>query len=73
MLEMNAAELRKYQDLQELPEIADADLEDWVMCDDVLDGTQGIEISHEGGEFTTLKDMQEEWATRWVSQYQWGI
>lgn len=62
---MNANQLQTFQDLHELSATdLNEDAGDWVMCDDVLDGTQSIEISHEGGEFSTLRDMQEEWVQR---------
>lgn len=58
---MDAAQLRTFQDLQELP-MDGGDSGSWIMCDDVLDGTQPLKISHEGGELSSLQEMQEEWA-----------
>ncbi|KAF7981823.1 hypothetical protein HWV62_31947 [Athelia sp. TMB] len=57
--EMNATQLRNFQDLQELPE-DDGD-EDWIMANDVLTGAQPIDISHAGGELLTLAGMHEEY------------
>ncbi|KAF7965149.1 hypothetical protein HWV62_45386 [Athelia sp. TMB] len=57
--EMNATQLRNFQDLQELPE-DDGD-EDWVMANDVFTGAQPIDISHAGGELLSLASMHEEY------------
>ncbi|KAF7984573.1 hypothetical protein HWV62_13791 [Athelia sp. TMB] len=58
--EMDAAELRHFQDLHELPEDGAEDAEDWVMYDSVLDGTQQVDISHEGGELAALNAMRSD-------------
>ncbi|KAF7967244.1 hypothetical protein HWV62_35063 [Athelia sp. TMB] len=62
--EMDAAELRHFQDLHELPDsnAEDNDLEDWAMYDNVLDGTQQVDISHEGGELAALNAMRSDMA-----------
>ena len=57
---MDAAELRHFQDLHELPEDDAEDAEDWVMYDSVLDGTQQVDISHEGGELAALNAMRSD-------------
>lgn len=63
-LEMDEAELRHFQDLHELPDADAEENKDWVMLDSVLDGTQQVDISHEGGELAALNAMRREMANR---------
>jgi hypothetical protein len=52
--EMTPAEQRAFQEMRELPKEQDSD--DWIMLDDVLDGSIPLDISHEGGELDGLGD-----------------
>jgi hypothetical protein len=51
---MTPAEQRAFQEMRELPKEQDSD--DWIMLDDVLDGSIPLDISHEGGELDGLGD-----------------
>ena len=52
--EMTPAEKKAFHEMQELPE--EQDSSDWIMLDDVLDGSIPLDISHEGGELDGLGD-----------------
>lgn len=60
--EMDETELRNFQDLHELPDADVEDNEDWFMLDSVLDGTQRVDISHEGGELAALNTIRKDMA-----------
>ena len=51
---MTPAEQRAFQEMRELPKEQDSN--DWIMLDDVLDGSIPLDISHEGGELDGLRD-----------------
>ena len=51
---MTPAEQRAFQEMQELPIEDDSD--DWIMLPDILDGSIPLDLSHEGGEFDSLKE-----------------
>lgn len=57
---MTAAELREFEALKHLPKDTDDNSQDWIMVDDVLDGTHELNISHEGGELSALQDMADD-------------
>lgn len=57
-LEMDAAQLRAFQDLQELPEV-EVESEEWDRAEDILSGKEVLEISHEGGEMQSLAQMHD--------------
>ena len=63
---MTPDELRAYQALRELPIESDQNSDDWIMLDEVLDGSHRLEVSHEGGEFAALTDLTEEWRKSYV-------
>jgi hypothetical protein len=52
--EMTPAEQTAFHEMRELPKEQDSD--DWIMLDDVLDGSIPLDISHEGGELDGLRD-----------------
>jgi hypothetical protein len=52
--EMTPAEQTAFHEMRELPKQQDSD--DWIMLDDVLDGSIPLDISHEGGELDGLGD-----------------
>jgi|SRR5882762_6219418 hypothetical protein len=46
---MTPAEQKAFQEMRELHVEGDSD--DWIMLDDILDGSVPLDMSHEGGEF----------------------
>lgn len=58
---MTPRQLQELLELRELPSDPADDAGDWVMLDDVLDGSHQLNISHEGGELAALEDMSQEW------------
>lgn len=65
-LEMTPDERRSYQALRELPTEAHQNSDDWIMLDDILDGSRRLEVSHEGGELSALADLTDEWRKSYV-------
>jgi hypothetical protein len=51
---MTPAEQMAFHEMRELPKELDSD--DWIMLDDVLNGSIPLDISHEGGELDGLGD-----------------
>jgi hypothetical protein len=58
---MTPDERRSFQALRELPAEAEQNSDDWIMLDEVLDGSYRLDVSHAGGELSALKDLNDEW------------
>jgi hypothetical protein len=63
---MTPDEQRSFQALRELPDEAGQNSNDWIMLDEVLDGSQHLEVSHAGGELSALADLGDEWRKLYV-------
>jgi len=46
---MTPAEQKAFQEMREL-HVDEGDSDDWIMLDDVLDGSVPLDMSHKGGE-----------------------
>lgn len=57
---MTGAELREFEALKHLPQDTSEGSQDWIMVDDILDGTHELNISYEGGELSALQEMDDE-------------
>lgn len=65
-LDLSPDELASAQALSDPPAGEDAD---WEMADDVLNGTQPLNLSHEGGEFEAISELYQDMVKRCVCTY----